>query len=342
MRMILAGIAAVVVLLGGLWVYSEIRADRIAAEFGPVGEFARVGDVTLHYVDTGVPDGPAVILLHGASSNLRDPMLALSDRLSDSYRVVAVDRPGSGWSSRGENPDVALPSVQAEYVAGLLDALGIDRAIFVAHSWSGALALELALDHPERTAGLVLIAPTSHPWPGGISWYYTTATLPGIGWVFAHTLPMPLGEMMLDGLIAAAFDPQTPPPDYAGRAGVELVLRPDAFRANARDVARLLDFVAAQSARYGEIAVPTSILAGNADRIVSPRFHSRVLAEQIPGAKLITFDKVGHMVQHAMPEAVATEVDRVAAAAAGDSDPAAQPAAPADGGQGAAAEATPR
>ncbi|TCT13293.1 pimeloyl-ACP methyl ester carboxylesterase [Tepidamorphus gemmatus] len=337
MRMILAGIAAVAVLLAGFWIYTAIRADSVAAEFAPIGKFVRIDDVSLHYVDAGVSDGPAVVLLHGASSNLRDPMLALGDRLSGRYRVVAVDRPGSGWSSRGKNPDVALASVQAEYIVGLLDALGIDRAIFVAHSWSGALALELALDHPERTAGLVLIAPVSHPWPGGISWYYTTATLPGIGWVFVRLLPLPLGEMMLDGLVAAAFEPQTPPPDYPRRAGVELVLRPEAFRANAQDVVRLLDFVTAQSPRYGEVAVPTSILVGNADRIVSPRFHSRLLAEQIPGAKLITFDKVGHMVHHAAPEAVAAEVDRVAAAAAAGGGQR-----PADDGRRPAVEARPR
>lgn len=349
MRMIVAVIAGMVVLLAGLWVYSAIRTDRIATEFGPVGEFARVGDVELHYVDTGAADGPAVVLLHGAASNLRDPMLALGERLSTRYRVVALDRPGHGWSSRGENRDVALPSVQADYVVGLLDRLGIGQAIFVAHSWSGALALALALDHPDRTAGLVLIAPTSHPWPGGINWYYTTATLPGIGWVFAHTLPLPIGEAMLEGLIEAVFEPQEPPENYADLAGVRLVLRPEAFVGNAEDVSRLLDFVAAQSARYGEIAVPVSIIAGNADKIVSPRFHSRALADQIKAAKLITFDETGHMVHHAMPEAVATEVDRVAAAIerSRQGDPApAVPAPdtpePAAASEGPAAEATPR
>ncbi len=349
MRMIVAAIAGMVLLVSGLWVYSAVRTDRIGAEFGPVGQFARVGDVDLHYVDTGAADGPVVVLLHGAASNLRDPMMALGDRLSTRYRVVALDRPGNGWSSRGGNGDVALPSVQADYVLGLLDVLGIDEAIFVAHSWSGALALTLALDHPDRTAGLVLIAPTSHPWPGGINWYYTTATLPGIGWVFANTLPLPIGEAMLGGVIETVFDPQEPPENYADLTGARLVLRPEAFVSTAEDVSRLLDFVVAQSARYGEIAVPTSILVGNADKIVSPRFHSRALAGQIKAAKLITFDRTGHMVHHAMPEAVATEVDRVAASIeqSRQSDPA--PAAPATdapeptgGSEGAAAEVTPR
>lgn len=347
MRMIVAVIAGMVVLLAGLWAYSAIHTDRVGAEFGPVGEFARIGDVDLHYVDTGAADGPAVVLLHGAASNLRDPMLALGDRLSARYRVVALDRPGHGWSGRGGNRDVALPSVQAGYVLGLLDALGIDEAIFVAHSWSGALALALALDHPDRTAGLVLIAPASHPWPGGINWYYTTATLPGIGWVFANTLPMPIGEAMLAGSIETVFHPQEPPEDYADLAGVRLVLRPEEFVSTAEDVSRLLDFVVAQSARYGEITVPVSILAGDADKIVSSRFHSRALADQIKAAKLITFDELGHMIHHAMPEAVATEVDRVAEAIERSGEGAPAPATdtppePTETSQGPAAEATPR
>ena len=52
-----------------------------------------------------------------------------------------------------------------------LQKLGVQRAIFVVHSWSGALGARIALDYPERVAGLVMLAPAAYPWPGGVSQY---------------------------------------------------------------------------------------------------------------------------------------------------------------------------
>ena len=71
------------------------------------------------------------------------------------------------------------------------------RAIVVAHSWSGALATAYALDHPGAVAGLVLLAPVTHPWPGGIAWYYHVVTAPIVGPLFAHTLALPLGKLLI-------------------------------------------------------------------------------------------------------------------------------------------------
>lgn len=312
MRTLVTAIVLVLVALGGLAAYSASRAARLGEVYPPVGRLARIDDARIHFVDLGPRDGHAVVLLHGASANLRDPLTALEGRLDGSYRVVAIDRPGHGWSQRGDDPDAALPSVQARYVIGLLDELGVDRAIFVAHSWSGALALDLALDYPQRTAGLVLLAPATHPWPGGINWYYTVATLPAVGMLFTGAMVLPAGELLMDRAIHSVFAPQEPPADYAEKAAAALVFRPAAFRANAGDISELLEFVAEQSKRYGEISVPTSILTGTADRTVSPRVHSRALAAQIKGARLVELKDVGHMVQFAAPDAVVAEVDRIA------------------------------
>jgi pimeloyl-ACP methyl ester carboxylesterase len=91
-----------------------------------------------------------------------------------------------------------------------------------------------------------------------------------------------------------------------------LLLRPAEFRANARDVAGLKAFVAAQAPRYRQIAAPVTIITGDRDRTVSPTIHSRALAEAVPHARLIILAGVGHMPHHAAPGTVAAEVGRMA------------------------------
>ena len=116
-------------------------------------ELARSGDAK---------GAPPVILIHGAGANLQDMNLALGERLAVRHRVILVDRPGFGFSARkaGEG---SSPAYQAAVLRGVLDRLGIDRAIMVGHSWGGTLALAFALDFPERAAGLVIIAAPTHP-----------------------------------------------------------------------------------------------------------------------------------------------------------------------------------
>ena len=135
--------------------------------------------------------------IHGASGNLEDMRLALGERLSARYRVILVDRPGPWLERATAEPDAASPAHQAAMLSEMLDRLGIDRAIIVAHSWAGTVATALALDHPDQVAGLVLLAPVSHPWPGGIAWYYHIAAAPLFGPLFAYTLALPLGELLL-------------------------------------------------------------------------------------------------------------------------------------------------
>jgi len=313
MRMLIAGLVAIAVIVGGLAAYSASRTARLSELHPPAGNFTRVDGLRMHYVQLGHRRAAPVVLLHGASGNLNDPMMALGERLAETKRVIAIDRPGHGWSERADGPQSALPSDQARYVIGVLDNLKIDRAVIVGHSWSGALALSLALDHPDRVAGLMLLAPASHPWPGGVRWYYTLASLPALGHLFTQTLVLPFGELMVRPAVRRSFAPQEPPSGYLPNSGAALVLRPPDFRANATDMARLLDFLADQAPRYAELSVPTVIITGNADKTVAPRIHSRPLAGQIAGARLIEFDGVGHMPHHADPDRVVAEIKQLAA-----------------------------
>jgi pimeloyl-ACP methyl ester carboxylesterase len=238
--------------------------------------------------------------------------VTLGSRLIDRYRVIAIDRPGHGWSDRPGGRADAAPARQAALTHEALAAIGVEHAVVVGHSLGGSVATRLALEHPEMVSGLMLLAPATHPWPGGVAWYYTPATTPVLGTLFAHTLAMPFGLAVFDRAIDAVFAPQAPPATYADAAGARLVLRPREFQANAEDVKDLLGYVREQASRCSAIKAPTVIITGDVDKIVSPQIHSAALAREIEGAKLILLPGVGHVPQCAAPDVVAREIDRLA------------------------------
>ena len=306
------------VLVGAL--VTAIATAVIEARYPPNGRFVEIDGGRLHLVDLFPPDRAplgTVLLLHGASGSSGDPVLALGRRLAERYRVVAVDRPGHGWSDRIDGEAMASPARQAGAIWDALSRLGVERAIVVGHSWSGALATNMALDHADRVAGLVLLSLVSHPWPGGaIAWYYNPTVASGVGTFLARVVATPLGLLALRPAARAVFHPQEAPQDYVEAAQAPLVLRPRAFRANAEDVAGLYAFVTAQSGRYGAIRAPTVILSGEADRIVWTNLHSRALEREIPNARLMLLPGIGHMPHFAAADRIVAEIDGLATAMA--------------------------
>jgi pimeloyl-ACP methyl ester carboxylesterase len=191
--------------------------------------------------------------------------------------------------------------------------LGVERAVVVAHSWAGAVAPHLALDHRDVTGGLVLLSPVTHPWPGGtISWYYGPATS-RIGRLFTRTVTTPAGALLMPAVTTAVFAPQPVPQDYLEAARIPLVLRPSAFEANAQDVAGLYDAVTAQNGRYRNIRLPATVIAGDADRIVYTDIHSRSFAREVPGTKLIILPGMGHMPHYAAQDVIVAGIEDLAA-----------------------------
>src|SRR6266542_488030 len=93
-------------------------------------------------------------------------------------------------------------------------AISTSPATRVGWSSASAVATALALDHPTRVAGLVLIAPVLNPWSTGIAWYYSVAAAPYIGPLFAWTLALPAGAVLINPTVAVVFAPQDVPKDY--------------------------------------------------------------------------------------------------------------------------------
>jgi pimeloyl-ACP methyl ester carboxylesterase len=232
----------------------------------------------------------------------------LGDRLAEHHRVILIDRPGHGWSTRARQDD-STPGIQGRMIDEALEKLGVGRAILVVHSWSGALGARIALDYPQRVAGLVMLAPVAYPWPGGVGWYNKLVTTPVIGPLLAYTITLPLGFFLAEPGARDAFLPQIMPENFVKDTATPLLLRPREFLANARDLVTLKAAVKEQAPRYANIKVPTVVIAGDVDRTVSTSIHSRPFAAAVPNAKLIVLPNVGHMVQNAVPELVISEID---------------------------------
>ena len=74
--------------------YSWVASQWIEHEYPPIGQFIEVDGLRLHYVMQGQGDGPALLLVHGASSNLREFTSSIMPALARHHRVIAFDRPG--------------------------------------------------------------------------------------------------------------------------------------------------------------------------------------------------------------------------------------------------------
>jgi pimeloyl-ACP methyl ester carboxylesterase len=274
------------------------------------GRMIEVAGATLNVVDLGPRDaaGPPVVMIHGAGSNLETMRQPLGDRLAGNHRVILIDRPGHGWSTRMRLAD-STPAIQGRMIDEALEKLGVGRAVLVVHSWSGALGARMALDYPQRVAGLVMLAPVAYPWPGGVGWYNKLVNTPVIGPLLAYTITLPLGYFLTDPGARGVFLPQIMPENFVGNTATPLLLRPRQFLANARDLVTLKAAVAAQAPRYADIRVSTVVITGELDKTVSTNRHSRPFASAVPNARLIVLSDVGHMIQNAAPDLVISEIE---------------------------------
>jgi pimeloyl-ACP methyl ester carboxylesterase len=278
------------------------------------GKTVDVTGAALNVVELGPSDrsndaaGPPILLLHGASSNLEAMRKPLGELLAQHHRVILIDRPGHGWSVRARASD-STPEIHARMIDEALAKLDIGPFIVVVHSLAGALGARIALDYPERVAGLVMLAPVTHPWYGGVGFYNSAVTTPIVGPLLAYTITLPLGLVLAEKSARAVFAPQAMPENFVRDSATPLLLRPREFLCNARDLVTLKAAVTEQSPRYGDIRAPVTIISGDVDKTVSTVIHSRMFAAAVPNAKLIVLPDIGHMIQNAVPDLVVSEIE---------------------------------
>lgn len=300
-------------LLAAAFGFTTWKARAIEAQYPNHGELTDIGGYrmnALHLRPSGRTDLPPIVFIHGASGNLRDQETAFRKALEGRAELLFVDRPGHGYSERGGSQN-NFPDGQAAAIARLMEIKGIDKAIIVGHSFGGAIAASFALCHPEKTAGLLFLSPATHPWPGGIDWYYKITAAPVAGWLFTHLASLPAGLFLMDSATKAVFSPNQRRDRYLDEGAPALVLRPNNFRYNALDVANLNDYVKRVSPLYKQITAPTVIITGDSDAIVAEELHSRGLARDIAGSELVTIHGLGHKPDYVVTDVAVAAIEKL-------------------------------
>ena len=232
---------------------------------------------TLHVVRRGA--GEPVLLAQGLGGSVEHWGEAFLERLARRMEVIAFDHRGMGRSPGG--PDPFSIADLADDAAGLLEHLGLASAHVLGLSMGGMVAQELALRHPARVRTLVLAS----TFAGGES---ALATYPPAVQAIARPL---LRSGRPPAMLAELVTQQ------ARRLGV------------ARDDAALRTILTQLAAvgghdtlgRLGQIAAPTLVLHGERDPAV-PVANARILADAIPGARLVVLPGAGHIPFWSQPE----------------------------------------
>ncbi|WP_243857306.1 alpha/beta fold hydrolase [Sphingomonas leidyi] len=285
-------LVALAVVVGALVLWSAYVSRGVERWVPMDGRHVEVPGARIHYVETGPADAPAIVMIHGIMSQLRVFTYALAGRLAADRRVIVMDRPGWGYSTlTGSRLDI--PG-QADAVAAAIRALELEKPLLVGHSMGGAVSLALALRHPDAVRGLGLIAPYTQPIdvpPAPLAGLQVPALLrPLIAWTIAVPLSMRTGKAKT----AAVFAPDPVPGDFAIRAGGALAIRPRSFQMGCYEIEMGPAAMQAQAPRYGEIAVPVSILYGRQDALLDPELHGGRTAGAVRNGNVEYLDG-GHM-----------------------------------------------
>lgn len=219
-----------------------------------------------------------LVLIHGSGCSA-DSWRYQVDGLSREFEVVAVDLPGHGVSV-----PVGEPSIEryAATVRGVLRRIGRRRVFLAGHSLGGAVALQVALDHPELLKGLILVATSAY--------LETLALTPDVLLWAVATLPHKFKGMFFSELVTK--EALAIARDDVRRCSLETVLGD--FSAS-----RKFDF----RGRLGLLNLSTLILCGR-DDLITPARYSERLHEEIPGSTFVQIEKAGHMLPLESPERI--------------------------------------
>ncbi|MBC7414952.1 MAG: alpha/beta hydrolase [Herminiimonas sp.] len=288
----------------GLAFFTWHTAGKVRAALPPQGRFIQIGAESLHVLEQGT--GPSLLLIHGLGGQMRHYTYGVAERLARQYRVITIDRPGSGYSVRSAATPANL-STQAATIASLMDTLKLGPVFVVGHSLGGAIALCLAVEHPHRVTGLALLAPLTHlPADGKPAAAFRALTI-STAWIrtlVAWTLAVPASIAGRRAVLDQVFGPDAVPRDFPTRGGGLLSLLPSQFISASRDLQAVQASMPPISARYGELSMPVRVLFGRDDRILDWKANGQTFVDKVTGAELVLVDG-GHMLPVVQPELTA-------------------------------------
>ena len=306
----LLALAGFTVIVAG---YFAFRTSRIAVEaerlVPAIGKFIDVDGNRIHYIDYGA--GRPIIFVHGLGAQLHQFRHPLFHKL-DGYRLIALDRPGSGYSTRSKGASARLTE-QARVIRDFIEGLRLEKPLLVGHSLGGLIALTTALEYPDAISGIALLAPLTRYQdmvPPEFRGLYTRS--PTRRWLQTRTYAIPMALKYAPQTLAFIFGPQEPNEDYVTEGGGWLGLRPSHYYAMMSDFTAIEDDLPALEERYGEITMPSGILFGTEDRVLDYRRHGLTMQGIIAGLELELVEGIGHMPHYSVSDRSAAFIRRIA------------------------------
>jgi pimeloyl-ACP methyl ester carboxylesterase len=246
----------------------------------------------LHYAESGNPGGTPVLFIHGWPDSWFS-FSRVMPLLPEGIRALAFDQRGFGDSDKPDS-GYAIPDMAADAIA-FLDALGIDRAMVVGHSFGSFVARQVAIARPQRVASLVLIGtglPSANPVTREVQ-----ASL--------RDLRDPIPVAFARDFQAGTVHHPVPPAFFERIVAESMKLPPRLWRLT---IDRLLEHD--DAAQLARIAAPTVLLWGDHDALF-PRADQDRFVAALPAARLVIYDDTGHCPNWERPEKVAAEIARL-------------------------------
>jgi pimeloyl-ACP methyl ester carboxylesterase len=310
---IVGGVVVVAgLVVAGLVLFTARTARQVEKALPPRGRFIDIDGARIHYLDQG--SGPVLLLIHGLTGQMLNFTHSLLDRLKDDFRVVILDRPGSGYSTRPAGAAATL-TAQAQIISRFCDVLRLGRPLVVGHSLGGAIALTLALNHPKQVGGLALLAPATQrldhvPPP----FNRLLIASPLLRRIIAWTLATPVSIRNSAQTLTLLFGPEPVPGDFAVRGGGLLTLRPASFIGASADLVETIG--ESGEVPYEDLTMPVGILFGADDHILDPAVHGKGLVAKMRSAELELIQGGGHMIPVTAAGRTAAFIARMAQRAA--------------------------
>lgn len=293
--LLLAGVLALVALVGVSWA-PDRSVDSLKARWATApSTFISLQGMQVHLRDEGPRDDPEpIVLIHGTSASLHT-WDGWTEALKGQRRVIRMDLPGFGLTGPAPDGDYRMTRY-ADFIAALLDQLGVRRAVLAGNSLGGGIAWRTAVQHPERVSRLVLVDASGYPLQStSVPLGFRLAQIAWLQPVMSKMLPRRMIESSVRNVYA---DPGKVTPELVDRY-YELTLR----AGNRESLIRRLQLreTDAQSAGLIKtITQPTLVLWGAQDKLITEpsgqRFH-----QDIAGSQYVVLDGLGHVPQEEAP-----------------------------------------
>jgi pimeloyl-ACP methyl ester carboxylesterase len=272
----------------------------------PPSRFIEVNGQQVHLRDEGPHDDPVpIVLLHGTSASLHT-WEGWAQALRTKRRVIRFDLPGFGLTGSNAENDYSTDAY-VTFLRAVMDSLDVQRFVLAGNSLGGQIAWAAAAAMPHRVERLILVdaggyPPESLTTPPSLPLGFRIARTPGLRLLMQYTLPRGIVESSLRNVYG---DGSKVTPELVDLY-FDMALRAGNRQALAR---RIEQGYTGNVALLKDIKIPTLVLWGGKDRLL-PLEAAQRFERDIPGAKLVVFDDLGHVPQEEDPVRTVAEVRR--------------------------------